>query len=98
VNNGVWIQDQDIIALGCPNAYIIAFGKPEVLTILNDLNAGKSFAYKLRRSIRRSIVGYDYLELGGMHSSENRAQAVAYQLEVIPAKNHDRQFHETPTS
>src|SRR5262249_47383627 len=93
VNDGVGIQDEDVVAAAQANSNVVALREAQVRAVFTDANLGIGVAYGAYRAIRRAVVRHNYLEIRHPGRLENRPQAVLDDRFIVPANDDDGEFH-----
>src|SRR5262249_5622883 len=89
VHDGVWIQNQDVLANGSANTGIVTLGKSEVGTVFDDARLWIVGFDEFNRAVGGTIVGNDDLETGAICGRIDRIEAIFNNLEIVPANDDD---------
>src|SRR6266576_5454283 len=87
MQDGIRIQDQDILSSRRLETGIVARPKTYVRAVGNNTNFRKIFLDELDRTIRRPVIGHDHLEIDGMRFPVDRLEAGSDMLQIIPAND-----------
>jgi hypothetical protein len=77
VDEGVRVQDEHVLALARLDSDIVSLREPKIAPVFDQPNPWKLLANKLDRSVGRSVVGNNNLELRRVRLRENRREAIA---------------------
>ncbi len=90
-DDGVVVEQADVLAASCGDSLIHTFGETEVLLVADDLGVGHG-GEVLRRAVSRTVINENQLE-GPGRVSEHALNALARVLKFVPRQHDDR--HET---
>src|SRR5579883_1512559 len=93
MNDGVWIQNEDILAPSQPDSSVIAFRKPQICAIFANTHSRKALANGVPRAIGRAVIGDNDLEFDAAGGCKNRAQTLQDDGAIVPANDDNREFH-----
>jgi len=94
MNNGVGIQQENILAICNIKPLIIGAGEAPVFPVLNQSDIREGVFDKLNSAIGTVVINDNYFKSLGQRIALERQEALIEVVSHIPANDDNRQFHE----